>query len=355
MTEVRYAKGFSVEAGDGFTRVRVTRPWRGAQTSFEYLLIPRDGEPPAEVGEAHVMRVPVQSVVAMSTTHLPHLQMLGCMDRLVGVNDISHVYSPEVIELHRQGTVVSVGREGTVDLEQLAATEPELVFDVALGQADADNYRTMLDGGFSVAVNGEWTEDTPLARAEWIKFTALFLGRVAEAERVFDAIAAEYERLAKLTAEVTARPLVFAGNEFQGTWYVPGGASYLAQFFHDAGARYVWDDDSSTGSITIDFEAVLERAREADDWFLHSGGFADLGGLAAADERYGLLKAVREQRVYCNDAQLSPAGRNAYFESGIMHPEQVLADLIHILHPELLPEHQLTWYRRIPPAAEANR
>src|SRR5690606_19450658 len=117
----------------------------------------------------------------------------------------------------------------------------------ALGQADADNYRTMLDGGFSVAVNGEWTEDTPLARAEWIKFSALFVGRVAEAERIFDAIASEYERLVQITAEVSARPLVFAGNEFQGTWYVPGGGSYLAEFFHDAGARYVWDDDISTG------------------------------------------------------------------------------------------------------------
>ncbi len=355
MTEVRYAKGFSVEAGEGFTRVIVTRPWRDAQTSFEYILIARNAPPPADIGSAQVVEVPVSSVVAMSTTHLPHLEMLDALDSLVGVNDISHVCSPEVIELHRQGKVASIGHQGTVDLEQLAATEPELIFDVALGQADADNYRDMLAGGFSVAVNGEWTEDTPLARAEWIKFSALFLDRVTEAERRFDTMAAEYERLVQLTSGIATRPLIFAGNEFQGTWYVPGGASYVREFFHGAGARYAWDDDGSTGSITIDFEAVLERAKDAEYWFLHSGSFRDLEELIATDERYRLFKAVREGRVYCNDAQMSASGRNVYWESAIMHPDEVLADLIHIIHPEMLPSHRLTWYRRIPPVAEGRR
>lgn len=351
VTQVRYAKGFIVEAADGFTRVTVTRPWPGAETVFEYILIPRGTRPPADVGEAQVVEVPVQRVIAMSTTHLPHVVMLGALDRLVGVGDISHVTNQEIRGLHDQGRIASVGHNGVVDLERLAAATPDLVFDASGGQPDLDNYDDMQKAGFTVAMNGEWVETTPLARAEWLKFSALFLGRGEEAERIFSAIEAEYTPLVQTAARASERPLVFSGSEFQGTWYVPGGQSFFAQFINDAAARYVWADDASTGSSAIDFEAVLARAGDAQYWFLHDGDHADLGELTAADGRYALLKAVNSGRVYCNDAQVASDGRNPYYEASIMAPQEVLADLIHILHPELLPDHRLIWYRRLPPGA----
>lgn len=120
----------------------------------------------------------------------------------------------------------------------------------------------------------------------------------------------------------------------------------MAQFLKDAGAAYLWADDESTGGMQIDFEVVLDRAANADFW-LNPGRHGSIDALLAADERYGLFAAVEKRRVYNNDKRLNEYGGNDYWETGIANPHRVLADLIHILHPDLLPEHELVWYRRL--------
>jgi iron complex transport system substrate-binding protein len=56
--------------------------------------------------------------------------------------------------------------------------------------------------------------------------------------------------------------------------------------------------------------------------------------------------------VYNNDARVNANGGNAYYEEGAAHPSLILADLIAIFHPELLPDHELAFFRRLEAAAQ---
>ena len=128
---------------------------------------------------------------------------------------------------------------------------------------------------------------------------------------------------------------------------MPGGKSYVAEAFRDAGAQYLWEDDGSTGSMPLHIEAVLERAGDADIW-IDPTNVASMEELAAEDERYTIFRAFRSGRVFKNDARIGPGGGNDIWEGGVAYPERVLADLISIIHPDLLPDHRRIWYRQLP-------
>lgn len=127
---------------------------------------------------------------------------------------------------------------------------------------------------------------------------------------------------------------------------MPGGRSYVARFLADAGAAYLWTDDETTGSIPLDFETVFERAADADFW-LNPGSWTSRAEAAAADKRYTQFRAYQTGAMYNNNARLNENGGNDYREGGLANPDVVLADLVKIFHPELLPDHELFYYRKL--------
>jgi iron complex transport system substrate-binding protein len=197
-------------------------------------------------------------------------------------------------------------------------------------------------------INAEWTERSPLARAEWIKFTALFYNAEQEARRQFESIVAEYTSLTERAAAAAddGAPTVFTGAPYQGTWWVSGGGSYAARLLEDAGARYVWSDDDSTGSLMLDVESVFAKAGSADYW-LNTGYWNTLEDAKNADERFTEFKPYETGQMYNNNRRMGPGGGNEYFETGPANPHWILADLIKIFHPELLPDHQLYYYQKL--------
>jgi iron complex transport system substrate-binding protein len=149
-----------------------------------------------------------------------------------------------------------------------------------------------------------------------------------------------------LTDSVTEKPTVFANTPFEGTWYMPGGQSFTAQLLADAGADYLWADDESTGTLFLDFETVFDQAATADYW-INIGFFGGLADLTAADERFSDFAAYQNNGVYNNDARTNDFGGNDFYEGGVANPHLVLADLIKIFHPELLPDHEFVYYRLV--------
>jgi len=208
-----------------------------------------------------------------------------------------------------------------------------------------------LEAGFKPVVNASHMETTPLGRTEWIKFIAAFFNKEAEAECVFDDIVNRYEAMAEKTRTVSRRPTVFGGVAWRGTWYMPGGASYHARFLADAGADYLWRDDNYVGSKPVAIETVFERARDAEFW-VDTKMCASLEELLAVDERYGLFASFRAGKVFNNDARVTREGGNDYWETGVARPDLVLADLISIFHPKLIPDHERIWYRQLPSRTE---
>lgn len=351
--ELRYAHNFAVEERESGRLVRVRNPWRGAGTELRYFLV-RCGNVPRTVPEdARLVEVPVERLVTTSTTQVSHLVALGVTDRLVGHHELFRVASPEVRRRIEAGLVREVGGGSQVDLETLVELRPDVVLAFSSGSPDFDLPSRLGGTGIPGVVFAAYMEETPLARAEWIKFTSLFVAKEAEAKAIFDDVAERYRALARLGAQEKRRPTVLVGAPFRGVWHVSGGRSYIARLVADAGARYLWADDESRGGVPLDMESVYARARDADVW-LHPWGFASLEEALQKEPRFAAFRAVREGRVYANDARALPGGGNDYFETGSLRPDLVLEDLLAILHPGLVPEHELVFYRRLEsPAATA--
>ena len=187
---------------------------------------------------------------------------------------------------------------------------------------------------------------TPLGQAEWVKFVGLLVGQEQKANETFDAIAARYNELKELTAEgkVKKRPVVLSGEMRGGNWYAVGGESFLAQLFKDAGADYFLKNDKRSGGVTLDFETVYNQGDEADYWRIVNSypGTFSYEALKEQDSRYADFRAFREKGIfYCNMKD------TPFYESMPTEPEVVLADLLHIFHPDLLPDHTPVYYARL--------
>jgi iron complex transport system substrate-binding protein len=349
---ITHARGFTLKYQGGFKQLDVLTPWRGARETFSYLLVPRGQKPPEDIPRgATVVEVPVRRIVLSSTACAALLPMLHVEDTLVGFSGAHLVNSPRILELIRQGRVEEVGAGGDgmarqLNMERLFALQPDLVVVHGTGIPEFDHHPKLMEAGFKTAVYSNYMESTPLGRTEWIKFLAAFFNKEAEAGRIFDEIVQKYETMSQKARNVDRRPTVFYGMTYQSAWYTPAGGSYMARFIRDAGGDYVWSDDRTTGSMPVAMEVLLERAREADIW-LDPGLCTSLDELAASDERYALFRAFQTGRVYNNNARTGPGGGNDYWEGGMARPDLVLADLISIFHPELVPGHERIWYRKL--------
>ena len=340
-----YANGFTVEYQNNYKVVTVKNPWKDAKTSFKYVLVNCGTPAPEGFKETQVITVPISTVASLSTTHLPHLAKLEVVDKLVGVSNLKIVNTPEVVEKIKADKIAELGNNN-VNVERLLEINPNLVTTYGTGNPQTDNYGKLLEAGLKVAINAEYMESTPLGRSEWLKFTALFFNQEEKAEKIFSQISKNYQEIAAKTKAIKERPKVFTGFNFKGTWYVPGCQSYPAKYLADAGAELLCIGDSS-GSVPSSFEYVFERAVSADYWLNVSQSWQNLEDAIREDSRYGDFQAVKKGNVYNNNARLNENGGNDYWEGGISNPDVILADLIKIFHPELLPNHQLFFYQKL--------
>lgn len=352
-----YARVFSMEHRRDTTVLQVHKPWQGSKAEFTYLLVPAKADSSGTTGpKSHasvsasgimVVPVPVTRAVTLTTTNLRHLEWVGALDALVGLGGGRYVCSPEIRARLKSGRIRDVGEDVRLDLESVMALKPQAVFTYVVGNSSDGGLAKLAEAGIPAIVEGSYMEETPLGRAEWIKFTAAFFGKEAAADSVFAVVDSSYRALAALARKSAHRPTVMVGAPFGGAWWMPGGHTYVARLLADAGADYPWASDTTRGSLNLDMEAVLGRSAEAEVW-LNAGDWRDLADAKEKDPRNALFRAWKTGRVYTNDAVRCEGGGRDFFETGATRPDWILADLISILHPELLPGYRLRWYRRLP-------
>lgn len=340
-----YQAGFRVSDHGSYKLVTVTRPWPHATRRFRYLLVRRGSPVPSGYAGVPVIRVPIRSIVALSETYLGEIAELGELSTLTGVESLSYVYDPAIRRRIREGKITTVGAGQTLNTERLIAMKPDVIMTSAYGGSD-ELVRKLQAVGLPVVVNGDWASPSPLGRAKWIEFIGLFYGKEATAVAHFERVTKEYHRLTALAHGAKSRPTVFANAPWHGTWEMPGGESYMAQLLRDAGARYLWAGNRSTGSLSLGFESVFARAANADFW-IDPGDWKSLAQGRRADPRFAQFKAFKEGHVYNNIAKTTAEGGNAYWETGPANPQLVLRDLIRIFHPGLLPGRKLTYFVRL--------
>jgi iron complex transport system substrate-binding protein len=344
-TAVQYAKGFRIAYVGNYKVITIQNPFDSKSPAVRYLLVPRGVARPAGYPDAQVIETPLRSLVALSSMHVALADFLGSADFVAGVGSFKYVSAPRVRQRIAAGQVYEVGQGKELNNELLVAHHPDLVMTTGWPGEGIDHFQTLRAAGVPVLINSEWVETTPLARAEWVKVLAALLNKEAVVNQKFDAVAREYQRLAALGHGAAKKPSVVIGLPFKDVWYVPDADSYMAQFLHDAGATYHWDRTKApSGSLALSFEAVAPVVLGADYW-LQTGSLTTKAALLAQDARYAAFAPVKNGRVFNNNLRTNAQGSNDYWESGAMHPDLILADLLHILHPELVPTWKLRYYQ----------
>jgi iron complex transport system substrate-binding protein len=340
------AAGFSIDYREGYKVLTVRTPWPGSTRTYTYVLYKRGSAKPSGIKADRFFETPVRRVVTFSTTYLPQIVAVGEADSVVGVDSAAYVNTPEIRSRIASGKTVETTRNWAPNVELMLALAPDAVFTYGMGN-EWDTFPKLLEAGLPIVINGDWNEANPLARAEWSTFVAAFYDKENLAAANYDKTAAEYSRLKKLAASAKERPRILVNGPFQGSWSVSGGASYMARFIADAGGRYLWAEDGSSGGLVLSVEAVYERGLSADIWLNPALGVNSVADVIALDSRFGSLPVVRAGAVWNNNLRMSPEGGNDYFESAILNPDAVLADLIKIFHPALLNHRPFTYYRKV--------
>lgn len=342
-----YAKNFSIEEYPNYKLLTVSNAYRNARSVYRYALVPHSAPLPDELPrDVLVVRTPVQRVVLMETVYVGYLDALGQLDQICGAASASYMSHPQVIQGVKSGDIQRIQSGQSLNIERLLLLQPDLILTTSLGEGQMDVSPQLQRSGLPVVLTADYMEHHPLARTEWLKFLAAFFESEDRGNEIFKTIKAQYTSLVDKTKGIDERPSVFCGAPYSGAWYVPGGDSFIARAIHDAGAHYLWADDRSQGSLPLDTERVFLNAADADFW-IHPSHYRSLSELFKADPRFTKFRATQIRQVYNNTYQVSDTGGNNIWERGIVHPEEVLADLIKIFHPDLLPEHEFIYHENL--------
>ncbi|REA62312.1 ABC transporter substrate-binding protein [Dyadobacter luteus] len=345
---VHHAHGFTIDYFENYKVVKIINPFEKSTDTTTYLLVQRGTAIPSIAEKATVIQIPVRSLALTSSMHIGLLSYLNSEEILSGLSSLQYVFSPKVIEMIDAKKIVEIGKDQGINEEKLITMQPDLLMTTGSPGSLKEHNPLLSEAGIPVIINSEWVEKTPLGRAEWVKLMAALLNKEEIVNRKFAETEKRYENLVQLASKVTEKPVILSGLNTKDVWYMPNGNSYMAQFFKDAGSNFPWKATSDAGSAPLSFETVYPVALNADFWM--NVGFDPndtRSSVLALDKRYSDFKAFKNNRIFSYNNRVNTRGSNDFFETGNVEPDVVLADLLSIFHPELLPDHKPVYYKQL--------
>ncbi|MDR2805351.1 MAG: ABC transporter substrate-binding protein [Dysgonamonadaceae bacterium] len=335
---IYYAQGFQIESHADFKLVSIKNPWH-SDILQTYILVPKNRELPSELPSGTVVRTPLEKTVVFSSVVCGVLNELNVLPSLAGVAEPEYIDIPFIQSGIANGAIQDIGRASQPDIEKLLLLSPEALITNPVNEAGAGALGKLTAPAIPCL---EWMENHPLGQAEWVRFLGLLFDKQALADSLFEATVHAYNELKTGTDTVSYRPTVFAEKKYGDFWYMPGGKSYFANLLHDAGADYVFGDNTDAGSIPFAFETVLDRAGHADFWLFKYYGSQEMTYRQLASEyaNYTLFDAYKKRKIYACNTFKTPN----YYQNLPLHPDWVLRDLIAVFHPELTPEYRTRYY-----------
>lgn len=340
---IDYASGLSITEFEDYTIVEVKNPWPKAERSYRYLLAEEDADVPKHLQFDERIKIPVEKMVVTSTTHIPSLETLGEEQTLVGFPGLDFISSAKTRNLISEGKVRELGKNEKLNTESLLEIAPDVVIAFSIDGSNK-SLNTIQKSEIPVVFNSDWTESSPLGKAEWIKFFGAFYGKIPEAIAAFEAVEKNYLEAKELAKKAKNKPTVLAGSMFKDQWYLPAGESWNAKFFEDANADYLFKTTEGTGSLSLSFESVLAKGKDADFW-IGPAQFTSYSEMKEASPHYNQFEAFQNRNVFTFSSQKGETGGVIFYELAPNRPDLVLKDLISIFHPELLPEYRTTFYK----------
>ncbi len=342
---IKYAKGFTITNYPNYKEIIVSSPWPKSQDTYRYILVEKGTPVPKKKDSDIIVKLPINKLVVMSTTNIPSLEYLHVDDKLVGFPSTKYISSEKTRVRIENGEIKDLNSDLDLNMELLLDLQPDLVigFSVNGQNKTLDQIEKF---GIPVVLDGAWTEQHPLGRAEWIKFIAAFFNKQKDADSLFNTIEANYNKAKKTASNSNKKPVVFSGSMFKDVWNIPGGKSFVAKYLEDANTDYLWKDNAANGSLQLNFENVLEKAHKAELW-IGAGAFQTKKQMIEQHKGYSYFEAFKTNNVYTYTNKIGPKGGLLYYELGPLRPDIILKDIINIAHPEVLTDYENFFFKRL--------
>lgn len=339
-----YAKGFRILGAEGRKSVIIESidPWQGAKGVVQRLFIARDGEKAPSGFDGQVIEGEARRIVCMSSTQVAMLAAIGEEERIVGVSGLGFISNDKV---RKAADMVDVGYDSNINYELIVAQDPDLVLLYGTNGANSiEGKLRQLEIPYLYV--GEFVEDDPLAKAEWMVAVAEIVGKRQSGEKTFAEIPRRYNALKqKVAAAAQPAPKVMLNTPYGDSWFMPCMGSYQTQLISDAGGDYIYKKNKTNSSQPVDIEEAYMLVTDADCW-INVGQCHDLATLRSELPRFADTGVMRSGRVYNSNARSTDGGGNDYWESGVMRPDLVLRDLVKIFHPDLVDE-DFVYYKQL--------
>lgn len=326
---VHYAENFKIRPYEEGYKLEIKN--KNSSNFDEFYIFNDSLDIPEEIKNQTIIRTPIKSAIAFSSTQWSVFQKLGEINVIKGILESNYSKNDEILRLVKEDVIIDLGTSNQVNTEKVINLKAELILYTPYPTIDYSNLGK-LSGSIMIPFP-DYLESHPLGRAEWMKVIGILCGKEKETTEWFNSVVNRYESLSDICKSIENKPTVFSDLPFENQWYVPGGNSYIAQIFKDSGSNYIWHDDNSTGSLHIDAESVLLKAQNADYWRVINSYDTPFTyeNLAKENELYPLFKAFKEKNLLvCNVRECG------YFEQSQYEPDILLADFIYHFHPEIL-------------------
>ncbi len=332
-----FAENFKINKdSENYTTLSILSPWEADKVLYTYYLVKNDIIQTPKDGVK--IKVPVDKIAVNSCSHVAYVDALGLTAKIVASTDPGYVYNENFRNLLSEEKIENLGGSYDMNFEKILKVSPEVLMVTGFKGVDNMAIRAQ-EAGIPVVYNYEWVEKTVLGRAEWIKFFGELFDLREKADSIFNEIKTEYLRCAELAGSATNKPKVLSGAPYKGTWYIPGGQTFMAEFYNNSGMDYFYKDNKDNFSLALSLETVMGNFLSSDIWVGVDAKTYE--ALASQDERLMLFKPAKTKKVYHYLNRTTTTGGNDFWESAMLRPDILLKDFIRIAHPELLPDWEL--------------
>ncbi len=340
----KYAKGFEIkQISEGYILKVKDYFNQNENNNFNYLL---SLESEVKSNSNVIIKIPVSKVVCLSTSYSAFISELNMASTIKGLSTPDLVFNSEISQLIRANKIHDVGYDSQINYEKILAISPDVVFAFGINNSAKSNFQKLTDAGIPVVFINDYLESTPLGRSEWIKFFACFYDKLNMANEYFDSIENKYTEIKSNISHQENKPKILVSLPWKGTWWVPGGNSYFANFIKDAGGEYIFQNNSNSESQSLNIEEVFTQAKDCDIW-LHPNNVNSKYEILSIDSRLAQFAPYNTAKIFNNNLRQNKAGGNDFWESGILHPDIILQDLINIFSTDPANDYKMYYYKPI--------
>lgn len=331
---LHYARNLTIVTFSDRTEVTLRNPWDTLHALGKYCLVESSSGSFSPKQAGTVVHVPLRNAGIFSSVHLALLHELKADSAVGGICDLQFCNQQEFREAVADGRIANLGNSVQPSLEQIIDLNPDALLPSPFENSGGLGRVETL--GIPIIWCADYMENTPLGRAEWIRFYGRLLGKAEEADSIFSTVESRYQELCAVARKTTTRPRLLSEMPWSGQWTLPAAGSSSSKLYADAGAEYLFAHLKGNGSIPLSTEKVVDKAINADFWLIkHHGNLSRQQMISDTP----LLSGIKAPIWWCDTSV------TLIYEETPFHPERLLENLIAIFHPELGIEASYSYFK----------